>query len=533
MGAAAASTEAGLLEAAVGDGSPGSAAWDVAGAASSSSSSAALLPAAALSVATDASWPWLSVLVLLASHVALFGVGYWFFAKLLYRDYEVKKRYIQVLFATTFMASASMFHLLLATLAGLLAPEVRAAAWKVDHWVLILLSYVALPASFVYTSVQSVFHRSCRLATTCAALFLPCFWYVVYWSGTLIHIDSIGLSSDLLIARIGVFGVTVVATLSGFGAVNFPFRSIHSFLRPVTQQQVADVEQRLLGIMRMLATKKRQLLLLRQDEVRTTTRRPKEAPEHGATTLTRRVVAGLLQGSRMALEALASVVTGSEKSGAERKRLQADILAMEAFSRELFMELDELIRARLRELQARTWRGRAMNIIGYCCSGVCVYKILMAAVNLFLRRSGGAQAEDPATRLLNVLLVYLRVPLDISYWVPVLSMIFVGYLTFANTRQFIQRLLAVFRLVSTSVTSNSIALLLTEVMAMYFAACILLTLRFVPRGDRSDLLTMLGDVDLAFVHLHFDYVFLLSSLCTVAVFGLGSWVRGEEVKHVD
>merc|ERR1719445_195732 len=122
----------------------------------------------------------------------------------------------------------------------------------------------------------------------------------------------------------------------------------------------------------------------------------------------------------------------------------------------------------------------------------------MSSVNLLLRR-GGAQAEDPATRLLNILLVHLRVPLDISYWAPVLSMVFVGYLTFANTRQFIHRVLAIFRMVSTSVTSNALALLLTEVMAMYFAACILLMLRFVPRRDRSDLLAMLGDVDLAFV----------------------------------
>merc|ERR1712051_914289 len=107
-------------------------------------------------------------------------------------------------------------------------------------------------------------------------------------------------------------------------------------------------------------------------------------------------------------------------------------------------------------------------------------------------------------------------------------------LTFANTRQFIQRLLAVFRLVSTSVTSNSLALLLTEVMAMYFAACVLLILKFVPRRDRMDLLALLGDVDLAFVSLHFDYVFLISSSTSLAVFGLSSWIKNTpECKDCD
>lgn len=40
----------------------------------------------------------------------------------------------------------------------------------------------------------------------------------------------------------------------------------------------------------------------------------------------------------------------------------------------------------------------------------------MSSVNLLLRRQGGAQAEDPATRLLTVLLLNLRVPVDVSYW---------------------------------------------------------------------------------------------------------------------
>ncbi|CAE7250168.1 gpr89, partial [Symbiodinium sp. CCMP2456] len=61
-------------------------------------------------------------------------------------------------------------------------------------------------------------------------------------------------------------------------------------------------------------------------------------------------------------------------------------------------------------------------------------------------------------------------------------------------------------------------------MAMYFAACVILTLRFVPKRDRADLLMMVGEVDLSYVHLHFDYVFLLSSLCSLAVFGLSYWL---------
>ena len=76
------------------------------------------------------SWWRLEAFLLLASHVFLFGVAFWFFAKVLYRDYEVKQRYIQVLFALTFSASCSMFQLMLATMAGMLDPTLSIFAWK-------------------------------------------------------------------------------------------------------------------------------------------------------------------------------------------------------------------------------------------------------------------------------------------------------------------------------------------------------------------------------------------------------------------
>lgn len=471
-------------------------------------------------------WPCWDVAFVVSSHAGLFYAALWFFKRLLYRDYEVKQRFIQVLFAATLASSLSMLELLLATLAGALDDEVRAWAWTVDHWTLISLSYVLLPASFVWTFVRGVAGGSSRLAVACTVVALPGFWYLIFLSGDLIGIDSWSLSAEALIARIGVLGVTVVATLSGFGAVNFPFSSVHALLQPVTQQQVADVEQRLLRTINIIAAKKRQLLSVVQDEAKTAKKwwaGRSGDEEHGVA---RRLAGKLFDAPLAAVVAVVSAVAGDAGSAAaERRRLQTEVKALEAFSGELFVELDELIKARLCELKARTPMGRVMNVLGCLCSGICVYKIVMCLLNLILRR-GRAEAEDPGTRLLDVLLVHLHIPLDTSYWVPVLSLIFVGWLTFANTRSFIQRLLAIFRLVSTSVTSNSLALLLSEVMAMYFAACVILTLRFVPRRDRELLLAMLGEVDLSYVHLHFDYVFLLSSVCTCAVFGLSAWMKG-------
>jgi hypothetical protein len=390
---------------------------------------------------------------------------------------------------------------------------------------LIALTYIVLPASFVWTSVRSIGGGSLRLSAVSSLVVLPVFWYSIYLSGTLIGINSLSLSADVLMARVGVLGITVVATLSGFGAVNFPFCSVHSLLRPVTQQQVLDVEQRLLRTVDLIVVKKRQSLDVQQDLARVATKRKWfDGASPGASTSS---FSGQLA-SRLwstAVGALSLVGAGNCDKTAELKRLQTEVQALETLSRELFVELDELIGARVSELRAKTCFGQIMNVLGWCCSAICIFKIITASIHLLLRTGFNAENEDPATRLLGLLLERLKIPLDISYWVPVLSMLFVGWLTFANTRQFVTRLLAIFRLVSTSVTSNALALLLSEVMAMYFAACVLLTLKFVPRGDREHLHQMLGEVDLSYVHLHFDYVFLVSSVCTIGVFSLSYWLK--------
>lgn len=439
---------------------------------------------------------------LFLSYGALFASAYWFFARSLYRDYEVKQRHIQTLFAVTFTTSSSLFELLLLTLTGTLESSVRAVAWKIGFWTLAALAYVVLPACAIWNLVYSMRARPRWLAEVCIVIGLPGFWYVIFQMGGLIHIDSYSLSADLLVVRVGSLGITVVAMLSGFGAVNFPFTNMHSFLRPVTQKQVVDVETRLLHTTNLIISAKHRLMNLKQDESRYAPRCAKPWSLKASLSCLR-VIAGFLSGP------------------AEMKQIHLEIEALEAFQRELFLELNELVMARLSELRARTIYGRLMNVLGWCCSAVCICKIIMSSLTL-LRRSS-PQDQDPATQLLNVFLFYSRLPLDISYWVPILSLVFVGYLTFANTRQFLQRLLSIFHLMSTSVTSNFFALLLSEVMAMYFAACVLLTLRFVPQKDRD----LLGEIDLSYVHLHFDYVFFLSSLCTCVMFAISSWGKKE------
>ena len=56
-----------------------------------------------------------------------------------------------------------------------------------------------------------------------------------------------------------MIGVTVMALLSGFGAVNYPYTSMAMFMRSVTISDVVHIERKLLQNMEMVVTKKKRV----------------------------------------------------------------------------------------------------------------------------------------------------------------------------------------------------------------------------------------------------------------------------------
>lgn len=66
------------------------------------------------------------------------------------------------------------------------------------------------------------------------------------------------------VSRIGVIGVTVMAILSGFGAVNYPYTSMTYFIRPVSQTDVISLERRLMLTIDMILAKKKRIAVDRR-----------------------------------------------------------------------------------------------------------------------------------------------------------------------------------------------------------------------------------------------------------------------------
>jgi len=87
--------------------------------------------------------------------------------------------------------------------------------------------------------------KAMALASLCLLIFLYGFWKV----GDPFPIntaDKHGIFSiEMGISRIGVVGVTVMAFLSGFGAVNCPYTYLSYFLRNIKDSDIQQLEKQL------------------------------------------------------------------------------------------------------------------------------------------------------------------------------------------------------------------------------------------------------------------------------------------------
>ncbi|KAL8439564.1 hypothetical protein Efla_007424 [Eimeria flavescens] len=166
------------------------------------------------------------------------------------------------------------------------------------------------------------------------------------------------------------------------------------------------------------------------------------------------------------------------------QRLQSEIEALEELSRELFVGLDDLVHSRAQAVYGQTLLGRMNNLFGWLMTFVCIYRVCLSAANVLL---GRVSLTDPATRTLELLFHLLKAPIDVKLLTPYLSLILMGWIIALTIRGFFEKLLTAVRYMSTAVSSNVLALIMSEVMGIYFSACLLLTRMYLPQAYRDAL----------------------------------------------
>lgn len=208
--------------------------------------------------------------VLLFSQLAFFIGGWIFFLRQLFRDYEVKDSTVVLLFSFTFSLSCTVFELVIFEIIDVLEASSRRIFWQLILFITLLDVIFLLPfyISFYisknlnFLPPNPIFRIICSFG--CMLIHLYAFWKV----GTSFPIfgskDGV-IFFEHCIGRVGVIGVTIMALLSGFGAVNYPYTCMTYFVLSVTSSEIKIAERRLLQTMDMILVKRRRIVQLRYE----------------------------------------------------------------------------------------------------------------------------------------------------------------------------------------------------------------------------------------------------------------------------
>ncbi|OXB68235.1 hypothetical protein ASZ78_007984 [Callipepla squamata] len=330
--------------------------------------------------------------------------------------------------------------------------------------------------------------------------YLVVFYSYYLWS---LHCEGI-LSIEQLISRVGVIGVTLMALLSGFGAVNCPYTYMSYFLRNVTDADILALERRLLQTMDMIISKKKRIAVAHR------------------TMFQRGEVHNKPTGFWGMIKSVTTSVAGSEKfvmyssldyAGLpDLSLIQQEVDALEELSRQLFLETADLHATKERIEYSKTFQGKYFNFLGYFFSIYCVWKIFMATINIVFDRVG---KTDPVTRGIEITVNYLGIQFDVKFWSQHISFILVGIIIVTSIRGLLITLTKFFYAISSSKSSNVIVLLLAQIMGMYFVSSVLLIRMSMPPEYRTIITEVLGELQFNFYHRWFDVIFLVSALSSI------------------
>jgi len=298
------------------------------------------------------------------------------------------------------------------------------------------------------------------------------------------------LSVEQGISRVGVIGVTIMALLSGFGAVNYPYTSMTIFMRSVTVLDVQCIEKKLLQIMEQITAKKKKIVLAERDQ-----RERSKNKQDGGTWWGK----------------MRSVVPISS-STENVPLLKTDVQALEELSRHLFLEAHDLQNMRERIEWSKTCQGKYFNFLGHFFTLYCIWKIFISTVNIVFDRVGKV---DPITKTFDILINWLGFNIDASMWSQQFSFIVVGIIVVTSTRGLLLTMSKFFIWISSSKSSNVLVLFFSQIMGMYFMSMVVLMRMNMPPEYRAIITSVLGDLQFNFYHRWFDVTFLVSATATI------------------
>lgn len=491
---------------------------------------------------------------IILSQFIFFGVGYLFVMEKLFKDYEIRNIFVRFVFAGTFMTSCTLFEMIIFEVGGVLDLSIRRFYWKIALCASLINVIVFLPflQLFIWFKESDRYWMRSK-KWTFSFVFLLIYLYLFYRIGDQFPINAIssnvkpsiiGIQSGM--GRVGVIGVTMMAILSGFGAVNSPYTSLSYFMRKVTENDILIAEKKLSHTIELIVDKKKKLLLLKHSNDRNYSSNSNSGffkwPNSSSTSSTSSNIhyndnelSTVNSKSKGFFKSLVGNIINTVKDGFDNdsetiKMLTHEIEALEMLMKQLFLDLDELNVERDRIKASLTPMGYLSNLLGYFFSVICIWKMFTSFVSILFSNNNN-NSSDPVTSILNVLVHWFGLKIDILFWAPQLSFIFVGILVLGSIRGLLLQLMKFFRYFSSSLSPSNVVLFLAHVMGMYFISTVLMMRISLAPQYRTIITDVLYNIEFNFYHRWFDVIFLLSAVTSVIFITIMTKIQRQREKE--
>ncbi|CAF2483328.1 unnamed protein product [Rotaria sp. Silwood2] len=444
--------------------------------------------------------------ILTISEIVFFIGGYMFFVRQLSENYGVQNRIVILSFAVTFALSCMMFELIIFEILALLEQTSRYLHWRLGLYSMLFLLVFLIPFYIAYLLLNTIkIVRDFRLALF-FTLIAWCFYLYTFWKlGNPFPMSNRHefFSIEQCVSRVGIIGVTAMAFLSGFGAVNCPYTYMTYFIKAVSDKDISDAQKRLKQVMEIVALKKKRIAAI----------------EHENSL---RAIAASLNSNnpwnflrRTWNSCLTSQLTNQITSSYNNISLiKQDISTYEEIYSQLYSDFVDLQAIQKRIEYSKTLKGKYFHVLGHFFSLYCIWKIIISFINIIFNRVGKV---DPVTIGIELTVHYFNFEFDVKFCSQYISFILIGIIVVTSIRGLLITLTKFFYFISSSRSSNVIFLCLAQLMGMYFISSVLLIRMSMPVQYREIISQGLGDLQFNFYHRWFDCIFLLSALFSIGI----------------